>query len=122
MERNYQKFNLKINYSKSKIILNTNNVNIKKYIKDKFPQYKKRYDGAIKYLGIPHGPKHFINQETNKLFKSLRKKLLYISSIMNRQIRTQLYKRFLNYNNYNKLQLEITSLRFHSFPFSYRFS
>ena len=50
------------------------------------------------YLSVPHGTDKYINEQMEKSYIKLQKKLLNIMLINNTQIKLQLLKRFMNYN------------------------
>jgi hypothetical protein len=73
----YNDWKIKINLEKTNIIMKTNNPNIQKYVKEKFPNYQYNFSGQIKYLGVSHGLDEHINEDLQSMYEKLQKKLLH---------------------------------------------
>ena len=91
-EEEYMKWKISINYTKTEIVMNTNNSVIISYIKLNFSQFKFNFQGNIKFLGVPHGTNQFVINEINKMYMKLQKKLMHIELINNRFMKLKMFK------------------------------
>ena len=98
LESKYQENSIKINFQKSKIILNSTNKEIQAAVSKELSDFDLQFEGNFTYLGVQHGQKDYINLKINELCNKLNTKLLYIMTINDKQIQQLLLRKFMNYN------------------------
>ena len=98
IEREYDKWKIKMNYRKTEIILNTKNPAITEYIGGNFEMFKYNFEGNVMFLGVAHGQDRFIVDAVNEVYMRLQRKILQIELLNNRFLKFKMYKRFLDYN------------------------
>ena len=98
IEQEYHQCHIKINRSKTCIIMNTSNELIKQYINHTVGEMDVNFSGNIKFLGVPHGQNSYINDQMHAMCTKLQKKLLHIQLINDSQIRNIMYTKFMSYN------------------------
>ena len=98
LEQHYKHNGILLNQSKSKIIMNTINRDIRKNVQQELSQFDVIFTGNFTYLGVQHGQKTYINSKLNQLCQKLEIKLLYVMTINDKQIQQLLLRKFMDYN------------------------
>ena len=101
--KEYAKVGIKINQSKSTVIMNTEDIEIKQEVAAivKKEGLKVDYEGNVKYLGVAHGTDEYCNDYVTKKLDKLDIKMNHIKLFHNDYIRMNMLTKLYGYNRIN---------------------
>ena len=98
LEANYKENGININFEKTKIIMNVNDLPTIKTVQQCISNMNVITNGNFTYLGVQYGQQTFIDDSIDQFCNETEKKLLYIHHINDRQIQQLLLRKFFSYN------------------------
>ena len=101
--REYAKVGITINKSKSTVIVNTKNLEIRRKVAAIVQKegLKVDYEGNVKYLGVAHGTNEYCNEFVTKKLDKLDIKMNHIKLFHNDYIRMNMLTKLYGYNRIN---------------------
>ena len=102
-KQEYWKAGIRINESKSTVIINTNNIEVKNAVAEMVEKegMKVDYEGNVKYLGVAHGTDKFCNEFVMKRLDKLDIKMHHIKLFNNDYIRMNMLCKMYGFNRVN---------------------